>query len=234
MNPGDVISYLEMCTREGTQLQRGMNFRLGPNHSVVLMSRRPNAPYKDSVLDDGMAVEYEGHDVPKTAGILSPKLLDQPQFTPNGTPTQNGRFLEAARLASTRAADPEQVRVYEKVLTGIWVFNGTFDLVDGWSESDGTRQVFKFRFEMRQWQQSESEVEDGRTETELEHVRVIPSDVKLEVWQRDQGQCVKCGANDNLHFDHVLPYSKGGTSLIAENIQILCARHNLQKSARIE
>jgi hypothetical protein len=108
-----------------------MNFRLGPNHSVVLMSRRPNAPYRDRVLDEGMAVEYEGNDVPKTAGILYPKLLDQPQFTPNGTPTQNGRFLEAARLARTQDSEPEQVRVYEKVLTGIWVYNGTFDLVDG-------------------------------------------------------------------------------------------------------
>ncbi len=197
-----------MCTREGTQLQRGMNFRLGPNHSVVLMSRRTNAPYRDRVMDDGMAVEYGGHDVPKTTGILSPKLLDQPQFTPNGTPTQNGRFLESARLTKTRGADPERVRVYEKVLTGIWVFNGTFDLVEGWSESDGTRQVFKFRFEMRQEGIGDSEIAPGRSDLELEHDRVIPSEVKLEVWQRDRGLCVKCGAGDNLHFDHVLPYSK--------------------------
>jgi len=211
-----------------------MNFRLGRDHSVVSMSRRPNAPYRDKVLDDGTAVEYKGHDVPKTAGILSSKLLDQPEYTPSGTPTQNGRFLESARLTNTRGADPERVRVYEKVLTGIWVFNGTFDLVDGWSESDGTRQVFKFRFEMRQERIGDSEIATGRSDPELEHDRVIPSEVKLEVWQRDRSRCVKCGAGDNLHFDHVLPYSKGGTSLLARNIQILCARHNLEKSARIE
>ena len=63
---------------------------------------------------------------------------------------------------------------------------------------------------------------------------MIPSDVKLEVWKRDKGQCVQCGSTDNLHFDHVLPFSKGGTLLTAENVQLLCARHNLQKSARIE
>lgn len=34
----EVISYLEVCGREGTSLQRGMNFGLGGDHSVVLMS----------------------------------------------------------------------------------------------------------------------------------------------------------------------------------------------------
>jgi 5-methylcytosine-specific restriction endonuclease McrA len=43
-----------------------------------------------------------------------------------------------------------------------------------------------------------------------------------------------CGSTTNLHFDHIIPYSKGGTSLMAENIQILCATHNLRKRDRIE
>jgi 5-methylcytosine-specific restriction endonuclease McrA len=53
--------------------------------------------------------------------------------------------------------------------------------------------------------------------------------VKLAVWKRDGGRCIQCGSSDNLHFDHVIPYSLGGSSLRAENIQLLCARHNLQK-----
>ena len=69
---------------------------------------------------------------------------------------------------------------------------------------------------------------------DLEHNRLIPTSVKLEVWKRDKGQCVKCGSKDNLHFDHILPFSKGGTSLKAENIQLLCARHNLQKNDKIQ
>ena len=43
----EIISYLEMCAREKVSLQRGMNFGLGGNHSVILMSLRPNAPYED-------------------------------------------------------------------------------------------------------------------------------------------------------------------------------------------
>ena len=36
----EVVSYLEMCSREGTSLQRGMNFGLGGDPSVVLISIR--------------------------------------------------------------------------------------------------------------------------------------------------------------------------------------------------
>jgi hypothetical protein len=59
--------------------------------------------------------------------------------------------------------------------------------------------------------------------------RVIPTAVKIEVWKRDSGRCVICGANDHLHFDHDVPWSKGGASITVENVQLLCARHNLAK-----
>jgi len=68
----------------------------------------------------------------------------------------------------------------------------------------------------------------------LEHNRLIPSEVKKEVWKRDKGQCVLCGETENLHFDHDLPFSKGGTSLTTKNIRLLCIKHNLQKSGKIE
>jgi hypothetical protein len=50
----EVVSYLEMCSRAGTSLQRGMNFGLGGEHSVVLISVRPNAPYRDRLEDEGI------------------------------------------------------------------------------------------------------------------------------------------------------------------------------------
>jgi len=64
--------------------------------------------------------------------------------------------------------------------------------------------------------------------------RVIPTHVKLEVWKRDGGRCVVCGATDDLHFDHIVPYSKGGSSVVAGNVQLLCARHNIEKRDKIQ
>jgi 5-methylcytosine-specific restriction endonuclease McrA len=64
--------------------------------------------------------------------------------------------------------------------------------------------------------------------------RVIPTAVKLEVWKRDGGKCAKCGAAEDLHFDHIIPWSRGGSSTTADNVQLLCGRHNIEKHAKIE
>ena len=60
----------------------------------------------------------------------------------------------------------------------------------------------------------------------------IPEDVKLLVWARDGGHCVRCGSGQELHFDHIIPVAKGGGNIEA-NIQILCQTCNLKKSDRI-
>lgn len=72
-----------------------------------------------------------------------------------------------------------------------------------------------------------------------EDSRYIPQEVREIVLERDEGRCravvgrLRCGATTNLHFDHVIPYSRGGDSLDAKNIQILCRLHNLQKGATL-
>jgi hypothetical protein len=108
------------------------------------------------------------------------------------------------------------------------VYNGTFLLDDYWQEQSSGRKVFKFRLEI-----VDADTDFYSSIETLEHNRMIPTQVKLEVWKRDSGKCVACGSKDNLHFDHILPYSKGGTSLKSENIQLLCARHNLEKRDKI-
>ncbi len=41
----EILSFREMCDAENVQtLQPGMNFRLNASYSVILMSRRSNAP----------------------------------------------------------------------------------------------------------------------------------------------------------------------------------------------
>lgn len=60
----------------------------------------------------------------------------------------------------------------------------------------------------------------------------IPDDVRLFVWQRDDGRCVRCGNEDDLQFDHVIPVAKGGGNA-PENIQILCGACNRTKSDEI-
>jgi 5-methylcytosine-specific restriction endonuclease McrA len=60
----------------------------------------------------------------------------------------------------------------------------------------------------------------------------IPDDVKIFVWRRDERKCVKCGSEENLEFDHIIPISKGGSNT-ARNIQILCEHCNREKGDSI-
>ena len=226
MDLGDqIISYIEMCQRENTSLQRGMNFGLGGNHSVILMSVRAGAPYKDRLEDGGTTLIYEGHDQPLSQLCPNPKFVDQLERISSGALTQNGKFHAAAQETKTGKRQPERVRVYEKLRQGIWSYNGVFHLVDSWTEFDGKRNVFRFKLI----------AVEGEEDFDVPPIsvparrRIIPTAVKVSVWKRDGGKCVMCGATDELHFDHDLPWSKGGTSITTANVQLLCARHNIKK-----
>lgn len=227
----DILSYREMCDIENAQtLQRGMNFHMNPLYSIILMSQRTNAPYKDRIHEDGITIEYEGHDVSKKSYVYNPKYEDQPETLPSGKLTQNGLFIEAVQKFKKSGINSESVKVYEKILPGVWSLKGFFDLVDYKIVFEGGRNVFRFILRLSKNQQ----VNVGLEQRELSHTRLIPTEVKKEVWKRDKGICVICGEAKNLHFDHELPFSKGGTSLTAKNVRLLCMRHNLQKSGKIE
>ena len=84
---GNVLSHNEMCRREGASLQRGMKFGLGGNHSVILMSVRRNAPYRDRLEDGETTLIYEGHDHPKVTSCPNLKVVDQPGVLGNSLRT---------------------------------------------------------------------------------------------------------------------------------------------------
>jgi 5-methylcytosine-specific restriction endonuclease McrA len=58
----------------------------------------------------------------------------------------------------------------------------------------------------------------------------IPEEVRHEVWRRDQGRCVDCGSRSRLEFDHIIPWSEGGSNT-ARNIELRCESCNRKKGA---
>jgi hypothetical protein len=113
-------------------LQRGMNFSHARNHSAILMSVSPSAPYADRFEDDGSTIVYEGHDTPRSLQNQNPKAIDQPEVSPSAKLTENGKFHRAAQEHKAGKRPPERIRVYEKIRQGIWSYNGVFRLVDSW------------------------------------------------------------------------------------------------------
>ena len=136
-----------MCEAENVQtLQRGMNYKMNPAYSVILMSRRSNAPYQDKVYEDGITIEYEGHDVSRRSYDHNPKNEDQLEKLPSGRLTQNGYFIKAVNDYKKSGISPELVKVYEKIFSGVWSLKGFFDLIDYCVLHDGRRNVFSIHF----------------------------------------------------------------------------------------
>jgi len=232
MNKKEIISYHDVVVEEGFNIQKGMNYRpKEKNYSIFLMSTSDNSPYNDGFDKDEKFLHYEGEDISKREVNL-PKMNDQAMFTKNESLTNNGKFfkrVESYKLG--RIEEPENIRVYEKIDANIWSDKGWFELIDViFKESEHeNRKVFSFILRPRD---ADKDLPSNEAK-EFEFSRRIPTEVKQQVWERDNGKCVECGAKEDLHFDHKIPWSKGGSSRIAENIQILCAKHNLSKSDKI-
>ncbi len=62
--------------------------------------------------------------------------------------------------------------------------------------------------------------------------RYIPSPLRRQIFQRDQGKCQNCGSKHALQLDHIRPYAQGGPTTL-ENLRILCRncnrRHAIEK-----
>ncbi|MGD0879240.1 MAG: HNH endonuclease [Anaerolineales bacterium] len=96
--------------------------------------------------------------------------------------------------------------------------------------SQAIKQIEKstFAFEIH----AEKKMRDNNSEKPEYSRFTIPEDVKLYVWKRDQGRCVKCGSQINLEYDHIIPVDKGGSNT-ARNIQLLCEACNRRKGDKI-
>jgi hypothetical protein len=60
----------------------------------------------------------------------------------------------------------------------------------------------------------------------------IPEDVRIAVWRRDGGACVRCSSRDRLEYHHIVPVSRGGSNTV-RNIELLCEVCNRSKSNHI-
>jgi len=76
---------------------------------------------------------------------------------------------------------------------------------------------------------SEIPAPDGHSDTGLGSA--ASHSTKRKVMARDGYKCLKCGATDRLHVDHIVPGSLGGPGTM-DNLQTLCHRCNVAKGNR--
>ena len=74
------------------------------------------------------------------------------------------------------------------------------------------------------------------TRERRKHSRTIPREVMLKVVRRDGQICQECNEpvrDDEVEFDHIIPFSKGGRSTV-ENLRLIHKSCNRKKSASLQ
>ena len=159
----------------------------------------------------------------------------------SGAERELGLFLERYRGGSfpwLAANEPHEPAFYR----GFVYFNGRFFKPEREPLNPAEREEIVLRVKKAIYEE-DAELSSLRAtvsnlEAAVEYQRTglrrspISEDVKMLVWARDGGACVRCGSQTDLHFDHIIPVAKGGGNTEA-NIQILCQTCNLKKSDKI-
>jgi hypothetical protein len=134
-----------------------------------------------------------------------------------------------------------QQRDPQPVLDCFWAFRGEVyalnrDQGDHAIEPDMARLLVKHHVlrRDRDYDRIRREVEalENLEKIEGSQREPIPEAVRIFVWQRDKGRCVKCGSRERLEFDHIIPVASGGSNT-ERNIQLLCEACNRSKGATI-
>jgi len=177
--------------------------------------------------------------VPGTPGLLwpSPKAWPLPpkrlkltlitDLDPGG-PWEN---LWAGHLF-TGDTEPVRGEVWHQVYgkKNCWIYKGKLFQIEG--AETVPQEELKLRIKHEVVRRSRELPQIRREVEAFDNLDKFPSAVRRFVWQRDAGQCVKCGSKERLEFDHIIPVVKGGATT-AWNIQLLCESCNRKKGPEI-
>ncbi len=115
-----------------------------------------------------------------------------------------------------------------------WMFQDVFWVEDeGLNSEEVKARVLDKRARERRKTERAVQAMEQRTIAEQVVARPqIADDVKIFIWQRDQGKCVNCGRTDLLEYDHIIPLHMGGSNT-ARNLQLLCESCNRLKGGNL-
>jgi hypothetical protein len=134
--------------------------------------------------------------------------------------------------------EPTQPLGQESRMNSYWAYRGTGVKATGGSELSLEEIQLKIKHAVlrhdKAFERMRREIEalENVEKVDIAQRERIPDSVRLFVWQRDQGKCVKCGSAEKLEFDHIIPVIKGGSNT-ERNIQLLCEQCNRTKGASI-
>jgi 5-methylcytosine-specific restriction endonuclease McrA len=111
-----------------------------------------------------------------------------------------------------------------------WLYRGrAYWEDDGLSEEDVAALVHeRDRKKQRQLDRAHS-VTSASAHPDPGRREGLSREVRLHVWERDEGRCQRCGSTTLLQFDHIIPVARGGSNSPG-NLELLCDVCNREKS----
>jgi hypothetical protein len=137
------------------------------------------------------------------------------------------------------SADPTRPLGQEFLpVDGPWAYRGIAVEVNGGNELSLEEVRIRIKHEIlrrdKAFERMRREIEalENVEQADMARRERISESVRLFVWQRDEGKCVKCRKAEKLEFDHIIPVIKGGSNT-ERNVQLLCEQCNRAKGATI-
>lgn len=217
------------------------------NDQPFKLERVPGAPVSDS---DIIA------DLKRVAALSANGTVSQPFYRTNGTFDERNisrrfgswnRALETAGLAISNEVNISDERLFENLLN-LWQNYGRQPRRRELADAPSTISQSPYMRRFGSWQaaleafvefanSSEKQIDaSGAPLVPLRQTGRDPSlRLRYHVLKRDRFACQSCGASPaitpgvTLHIDHVIPWSKGGETVL-ENLKTLCENCNLGKS----
>lgn len=133
-----------------------------------------------------------------------------------------------AEIKGLTSVTPEDIHEYSQMLSLLDPEN--IEYASQYPEEIGCK-VFGHSCPVFFAQSGGTETREGRPEG-----RSISRKIMLQVVRRDNHTCQVCHQyvpDDQIEFDHIIPFSKGGPTTVA-NIRLLCRTCNRKKSNSLE
>ena len=161
-------------------------------------------------------------------------IFAQYRFNAAGEPSPRALHQGAyQRLQRQQMETPVPLLLDEGRRRRWWLFRDEFYWEDDGYDATAVKALVLERENQRERRVRRAVALMEQTEVLNESARQpIPDAVRAFVWNRDGGRCVRCGSQQRLEFDHIIPVALGGGNT-ARNLQVLCEACNRAKGAAL-
>ena len=146
---------------------------------------------------------------------------------------QTWHAAQAAALLRAQQETPVALLTDEETRRTWWMFRDDFYWEDEGYDERAVKALLLERLAQKDRRLQRAVAFMEQTEALESPARAaIADEVRIFVWNRDGGRCVRCGSKQRLEFDHFIPVALGGANT-ARNLQLLCETCNRSKGAGI-